>query len=372
MTQAPCLPDRLPLDRLDWKRLAQRTSPAMLALARYDGTLDGIVNSAVLLSPITSQEAVLSSRIEGIQASLTEVLQHEAGEAYSAAKQRDIKEVMNYRRALLMAEEALRERPLTLQLIRELHALLMQDVRGGDQTPGAFRTTQNWIGKKGTPLDQARFVPQSPVVMRDALENLEGYIAGDDVDPLVQLAVAHAQFEVIHPFNDGNGRLGRMLIPLLLFQKRVLQRPMFYLSEYFEEEDRAYRDRLLGITEAGDWQGWIEFFLGAVAVQAMRNTDKAKQIHALYESMKSRFAEVTRSQYAVAALDALFTRPIINSGDFLKLARIDNRGTANHLLRCLTDDGVLQVVRPASGRRPAIYAFPALINITEGRNVFAA
>lgn len=372
MTRAPCIPDRLPLDGLDWKRLARCLSPAMLALARYDGTLDGIVNAAVLLSPITSQEAVLSSRIEGTQASLTEVLQHEAGEAYSAAKERDIQEVMNYRRALLMAEEALRERPVTLQLIRELHALLMQNVRGGDQTPGAFRTMQNWIGKKGTPLEQARFVPPSPIVMRDALDNLESYIAGDDVDPLVQLAVAHAQFEIIHPFNDGNGRLGRMLIPLLLFQKGVLQRPMFYLSEYLEEEDAVYRNRLLAITEAGDWQGWIEFFLGAVEVQARRNTDKAKEIHALYESMKPRFAEVTHSQYAVAALDALFTRPVINSRDFLALARIDNRGTANHLLRCLVDDGVLRLVRPAAGRRPAIYVFPELVNITEGRDLFGS
>ncbi len=370
MTQAPCIPDALPLDGLDWKRLAGYTSKAMLALARYDGTLAGMVNAAVLLSPITTQEAVLSSRIEGTQASLTELLKHEAGEAYSEEKQGDIKEVMNYRRALLMAEQSLQERPVTLQLIRELHALLMTDVRGGDQTPGAFRTTQNWIGKKGTPIEEARFVPPAPMVMRDALENLQEYIASDDIDPLVQLAVVHAQFEIIHPFNDGNGRLGRMLIPLLLYQKGVLQRPMFYLSEYLEEADEVYRSRLLAVTDDGDWQGWIEFFLQALHQQAIKNAEKAQQIHGLYEDMKTRFVDITHSQYAVAALDAFFTRPIINSGDFLSLSRMENRGTANTLLRSLVSEGLIRVIREGAGRRAAIYAFPALINISEGRPVF--
>jgi Fic family protein len=165
MPISPFIPEKLPIGSLDWQRLAPYTSKAMLAVARYDGTLDGMVNAAVLLSPITSQEAVLSSRIEGTQASLSEILQHEAGEEYSEDKQGDIKEVMNYRRALLLAESVLKERPVTMQLVRELHSLLMDDVRGGDQTPGAFRTTQNWIGKKGSPIEEARYIPPSPLVM---------------------------------------------------------------------------------------------------------------------------------------------------------------------------------------------------------------
>lgn len=369
MSKESCIPDTLPIDGLDWKRLAPFTSKAMLALARYDGTLSGMVNAAVLLSPVTSQEAVLSSRIEGTQASLTEMLRHEAGERYSEAKQGDIKEIMNYRRALLMAEKALEDRPITLQLIRELHSMLMNDVRGGDQTPGAFRTIQNWIGKKGTPIELARFVPPSPVTMQSALDNLQNYIASEDIDPLVQLAIVHAQFEIIHPFKDGNGRLGRMLIPLLLYQKQVLQRPMFYLSEYLEESDDKYRDRLLAITEESDWQGWVEFFLEAIHRQAIRNTNKAKQIHALYEDLKLRFVEVTRSQYAVGALDAFFSKPIINSADFIAVSRIENRGTANTLLRNLVKEGVIRVIREGSGRRSAIYALPALINISEGYEV---
>ncbi|MEQ8209407.1 MAG: Fic/DOC family N-terminal domain-containing protein [Lacipirellulaceae bacterium] len=369
MSKSPCLPDLLPLSGLNWERLARFSSRAMLPLARYDGTLTSMINPAVLLSPMTSQEAVLSSRIEGTQASLTEVLQHEAGEQYDPEKQDDIHEVLNYRKALLVGEGALEHRPLSLALMRELHQLLMDNVRGGDCTPGAFRTTQNWIGKSGQTIDQARFVPPSPAKMLDALENFEQYIALDDTDPLVQLAVVHGQFEIIHPFNDGNGRLGRMLIPLLLYQKQVLQRPMFYLSEYLAEADQEYRDRLKVITDNGDWQGWIEFFLKAIEVQAVRNNDKAKQIHDLYDSMKSQVVEATHSQYASAVLDAFFNRPVLNSGDFSKLSGIENRGTANNLLRALTDQGVIRVLRQGSGRRPAIYAFADLINIAEGKKV---
>jgi len=370
MSKSPYIPHELPIQNLDWQRLAGFTSKAMLAVARYDGTLSGMVNAVVLLSPITNNEAVLSSRIEGTQASLVEVLQHEAGEEYSEEKEWDIGEVINYRRALLMAEQTLEVRPVSLQLIRELHAMLMENVRGEDQTPGAFRTVQNWIGKRGCKIQEARFIPPSPLTMQDSMRHLEEYISGDDIDPLVQLAVIHAQFEIIHPFKDGNGRLGRMLIPLFLYQKRVLQRPMFYLSEYFEEHDGEYRDRLLAITDDNDWQGWIEFFLQAIHQQAERNTTRAKQIHELYDQMKQKIVESTHSQFALPALDAFFSRPIINTSDFLTTSGIENRGTANGILKSLLGDGLITILRKGSGRRSAIYAFPALLNIAEGRDVF--
>ena len=369
MALKPCIPDELPLQNLNWQRLASYTSQATMAVARYDGALAGMVNAAVLLSPITRREAVLSSRIEGTQASLVEVLKHEAGEKYNEAKKGDINEIINYRRALLLGEDYLVERPVSLQLIRELHALLMQDVRGGDKTPGSFRTEQNWIGKKGTPIEKARFIPPDPVLMRDAMINFEEYLNFDDTDPLVQLAVLHAQFEIIHPFLDGNGRLGRMLIPLFLYQKKVLQRPMFYLSEYLEEKDEEYRDRLLAITDDNEWQGWIEFFLSALQQQAVRNTEKAKNIYNLYEEMKDRFVEITHSQYAQTALDAFFNKPILNSSDFLHITRIENRGTANTLLRGLVHERVIKILREGVGRSPSIYCFPSLINISEGKDV---
>lgn len=369
MTISPCIPDTLPISGLNWERLARFTSKATIAVARYDGTLAGMVNSAVLLSPITNREAVLSSRIEGTQASLVEVLKHEAGEHYNSSKKGDIDEIINYRTALLLGEETLFERPISLQLIRGLHALLMKGVRGGDKTPGTFRTEQNWIGKKGTPISEARFIPPDPIILKDALENFADYVNFDDIDPLVQLALIHAQFEIIHPFSDGNGRLGRMLIPLFLYQKRILQRPMFYLSEYLEEADTVYRDRLLHITQDNDWQGWVEFFLTALYEQAERNTEKAKNILSLYEDMKTLFVEVTHSQYSLTALDAFFNKPILNSSDFLKITCIENRGTANTILRNLMRENIILLLREGSGRSPAIYAFPALINITEGKKV---
>lgn len=368
MTRKPCTPHELPLKGLDWERLAQYTSKATLELARYDGTLNGIINPAVLLSPVTNREAVLSSQIEGTHATMVEVLQHEAGEHYDEAKRGEIREIINYRHALLTGESYLKDRPITLSLIRELHAILMKDVRGGDKTPGQFREEQNWIGKKGSTIEEARFIPPDPLSMRDHLEKFQAFIDSTYTDPLVQMAIIHAQFEIIHPFKDGNGRLGRMLVPLFLYQKRVLQRPMFYLSEYLEEADQEYRDRLLRITNEDDWQGWIEFFLTAIHVQAQRNNDRARAIHDLYERMKSVFRDLTKSQYSQAALDAFFKKPIINSSDFMELSGMTNRGTANNLLKAL-ETGPVMVLRAGSGQSPAIYALPELLNVAEGRQV---
>ena len=329
-----------------------------------------MVNQDVLLSPMASREAVLSSRIEGTQASLIEVLRHEAGELYDEDKRGEIKEIINYRHALQLAESYLTDRNVSLHLIRELHAVLMKDVRGGDKTPGSFREDQNWIGKKGSSLREARFIPPEPISMRQHLEYLQAFMDSEYTDPLVQLAIVHAQFEVIHPFNDGNGRLGRMLIPLLLFQKKVLQRPSFYLSECLEENDDEYRDRLLAITDKNDWLGWIEFFLKVVGIQAEKNATKAKQIHRLYERMKLEFAKTTKSQYAQFALDALFKHPIINASTFFELIHTPNRSTAYKILNELSAANVIAVLRPASGRTPAIYLFPELLNLAEGRKVF--
>lgn len=367
--QKPCIPDTLPIT-VEWKNLVSLVGQAGRAIARYDGTLEGIVNSAVLLSPITLKEAELSSKIEGTQATLVEVLQHEAGEKFGEEKNRDIKEVMNYRRALLIAEDYLKDRPLSLSLIREMHHILMDSVRGKDKKPGAFRIDQNWIGKPGDPIERARFVPPEPLVMRASLDNLQSFMEGDFEDPLVQLAIIHAQFEIIHPFNDGNGRLGRMLIPLFLYQKKILQRPVFYLSEFLEEHDQEYRDRLLAITGAGDWQGWIAFFLKATMVQAERNTEKAKKIHALYERMKQEFGDATNSRYALAALDAFFSQPILNATDFYRKAGISTKLTAHNILNALRNANLVAVIREGRGQLPAVYALPELINVSEGREVF--
>ncbi len=371
MSIQPCLPDILPLDNIQWDILVQKIGMAGKAVARFDGTLDGMVNSAVLLSPITNNESVLSSKIEGTQASVTEVLQFESGEEFGLEKEKDINEILNYRHALLLAEDSIKERGITLSLIKELHQVLMNSVRGENKNPGEFRAHQNWIGEKNCKIGQARFIPPNPIKMIECLENLIAFINLDFKDPLVQLAVIHAQFEIIHPFSDGNGRLGRMLIPLFLYQKKELQRPIFYLSEYLEEHDEEYRDRLLAITCNNDWHGWIEFFLEAVYVQAQRNTEKAKKIHTLYEQMKIVFTEVTKSQYALVALDTFFNRPIISATKFSEEAGLnDKKTTANTILKSLHDHNIICRTRKGSGRRPSVYAMPELINIAEGKDIF--
>lgn len=370
MAKAPCIPDQLPLVDLDWRKLVPQIGRANAALARYDGMLQTLPNPALLLSPMTVNEAVLSSRIEGTQATLDEVLEHDAGIEAPENRRGDIEEISNYRVAVQIAEAELTDRPLSLALVRTIHQRLMQGVRGRDKAPGAFRDDQNWIGRPGATIDQARFVPPNPVVLQQALENWEAYIVNEDEDPIIQAAVAHAQFEILHPFKDGNGRIGRMLIPLVLYQRRALSRPMFYLSEHLESNRDEYYDRLLTITDAKDWQGWIEFFAGALTSQAEANLAKVRSIRDLYEDMRRRFMEVTHSQFSNNAVDAFFARPVIRAPDFMAQAGFNTRVTANNMLRQLEAASLIRRVREGNGPTPAIYALPALMNITEGRRVF--
>ncbi len=369
MAQTPCTPPALPVTELDWRRLLPLVGKANAALARYDGMLQALPNPALLLSPITANEAVLSSRIEGTQATLEEVLQQDAGIEQAQSRHADIEEISNYRVAMRDAEQALAHRPLSLSLIKGVHQRLMQGVRGSDKTPGEFRIDQNWIGRSGSRLDQARFVPPNPLVLPQALDMWANYLASEEEDPVLQVAIAHAQFEILHPFKDGNGRIGRMLIPLLLFQRKTLSRPMFYLSEYLESHRDQYYDGLLAITDDGNWQDWIEFFLRAIVLQADSNLVKVKQILELYDTLKQRFIGSTHSQFAVPALDAFFTRPIINATDFSRLAGIENRMTANGILSQIKEDKLIIRLRESSGRTPAVFALPDLINIAEGRKV---
>lgn len=364
----PYVPDRLPLTNLGFERLIRRVGPANAALARYDGLLQSVINPSVLLSPLTNQEAVLSSKIEGTQATVDEVLEYEAGIEFDAEKVKDIQEVVNYRTALTLAKEALTERPLNLALLRQIHGTVMNSVRGADKSPGQFRVHQNWIGPEGCTIEQASFVPPSPLQLLDHLEAFERYLASDDVDPLLQVAVVHAQFELLHPFNDGNGRVGRLLIPLFLFQKKALGSPMFYLSEYLESHRDEYYARLRGISQQGDWTGWVEFFLTAITMQAQTNAVRVHGILALYEEMKQRVTELTRSQHALKVLDTLFHRPIFQSSDFVERSGIP-KTTSLSFLAWLRDAGILTVLREQSGRRSAIFAFTELLNRAEGRKI---
>ncbi len=364
----PYVPQSLPLTGLDYARLIRKVGPANAALARYDGLLQSVINPGVMLSPLTNREAVLSSRIEGTQATVDEVLEYEAGMEFEGEKAEDVHEIVNYRKALTLAKEALADRPLTLSLIRSMHGVLMDSVRGADKAPGKFRVNQNWLGPDGCEIDQATFVPPSPLQLLDHLEAFERYLATDDIDVLVQAAVVHAQFELIHPFQDGNGRIGRLLIPLFLYQKRTLATPMFYLSEYLESHRDLYYARLRGISQEGDWTAWLEFFLDAIMVQARTNTLRVRAILDLYERMKSRITELTRSRHALKVLDSLFDRPIFQSSDFAERSGIPQQ-SASRFLGILRKANILHMLREASGRQPAILVFRDLIHCAEARVV---
>lgn len=368
----PYTPDSLPLANLNYQLLLPLVGQANAALARYDGLLQGIPNPAVMLSPLTTQEAVLSSKIEGTQATVDEVLQQEAGLVQEGEKFKDIQEISNYRQALYLAREYLKDYPIRLGFVRELHRVLMSSVRGQDKTPGEFRLDQNWIGKHGCTMQEASFVPPNPLQLPDYLQAWEAYLDSNDIDFLLQTAVVHAQFELLHPFKDGNGRIGRILIPLFLYQKRALSQPMFYLSEYLENNRESYYVHLKAISAEGDWNGWIAFFLNAIVTQAAQNSTRVTAIKALYEEMKLAIQTATHSQYSVHVLDAIFNKPIFRSSDLTAQLFSEfgvHEKTTPGLLRQMKEAGILRELQASSGRRPATLCFPRLINLAEGREV---
>ena len=358
---------------LDLAQLFPLVGPANAAVARYEGVLSGIPNPNVLLSPLTAQEAVLSSRIEGTQATLGEVLEFEAAGApddESTPKKADIREVLNYRAALHEAVRLMAEGlPLSQRLIKAAHRVLMDGVRGRNKDPGEYRRIPNWIGTEGCTIEQARFVPCGADDLPGCMNAWENYIHADAHDRLVQLAIVHAEFEAIHPFLDGNGRLGRLVIPLFLHTHGLLSQPNFYLSEYLEAHRAEYYDRLLAISRDGDWTGWVAFFLRAVTAQAEVNIGKARAILKLHEELRDWIVEATHSQYGVRALDWMFVHPIFSTPDFIQSADIPGP-TARGIVRRLRDHGMLIELVAASGRRSAVFAFAQLLNIAEGREAF--
>lgn len=358
------MPQSLPLESLDWVRFITLIGQANAELARYDGILQGIINPAVLLSPLTTNEAVISSKIEGTQASLEEVLKYEASPDVKTEKYDDITEIINYREAMRFAIQWMKEKPMTLNLFKQMHNILLDSVRGKDRGRGNFRTTQNYIGKPGSKIEEAIYIPPEPWGLINHLSNFEKYIHYDEKDRLVQLAIVHAQFEIIHPFLDGNGRLGRILIPLFLYEKKVLHSPMFYISEYLENNRDEYYAKLRAISEEKKWDDWIEFFLQAVVVQAKANSTKAKAILKLYEMKKDKLSELTHSQYVIKVLDTMFARPLFSTTDFIKISRIPKE-SAIRLLRLLKKENILATLREGKGRSPEILIFNKLFDIVQ-------
>jgi len=357
---------------LNWVKLVPLIGPANAAVARYDGILSAIPNPDVLLSPLTTQEAVLSSRIEGTQATMGEVLEYEArGETKNprTSKDWDIWEILNYRKAMRLATERLKELPLCQRIILECHEVLLSSVRGHGKSPGQYRKVPNWIGAPGCSIDEARYVPIAAEKLPEAMSRWEKFIHDEHADLLLQVALLHAEFEALHPFLDGNGRLGRMLIPLFLYQAKIIQQPMFYISAYLESHREEYYERLLAVSRDNDWTGWCAFFLRVIQVQAEENLTKAQGVLDLYNQMKVQFVDLTRSQYAIHALDWTFERPIFKGSDFIRSDTIP-KPTAQRILNVLKKEGILRELQPGSGSRSAILAYPQLLNLAEGYEAF--
>jgi len=367
----PCIPDKLPITIIKWESLIPLIGASNRALAYFDGILYGVTNPDVLLSPLTTQEAVLSSRIEGTQATLGEVLKFEAGEAPEGESRRqDIEEIINYRVSMKLAETELQKRSFNLNLLKKLHQVLLAGVRGRDKARGQFRTTQNLIGLPGANMDTAQFVPPKPQILPEYLDNWEKYWHMDRLDPLVQLAIIHAQFEVLHPFLDGNGRLGRMIVPLFLYEKKLLSHPEFYVSAYLEEHRDEYVERLHAICiESDGWDKWIAFFLKTLEEQARANGAKAQAIIQLYERLKKQVIDTTHSQFAVPLLDLMFKQPIFPSNIFDNIKGMPTKTAILTMLNKLKAVKILKVVRLSSGRRAQVLALPELINVCEGHEV---
>ena len=344
------LPARLPPEPpIEYSgRLATLLSRADIAIGRLDGEIRSVPNPDLFVAMYVRREAVLSSQIEGTQSTLEDLLAVEL-EPRVAELPQDVDEIVNYVAAMNYGLERLAELPLSLRLIREIHAELLRGVRGAKKQPGQFRRQQNFIAPAGArSIDDATFVPPPVPEMTEALHDFELFLHREDELPvLIHVGVAHAQFETIHPFMDGNGRVGRLLVTFLLMHRGVLHRPLLYLSLFLKHHRDEYYDRLTSVRNEGDWEGWLEFFVRGVAETAEEATAKARAIAALREEHLSRIDSRGLPANARKLLDLLYRRPLVNVPlvrDELGIAF----GTANKLVDQLRD---AEIIREVTGRR---------------------
>jgi Fic family protein len=295
---------------IEWTpELAGAESEASLLLGRLSGKGDGLLNPHLLIRPFVRREAVLSSRIEGTQATLGELLADEAGAAVERAPD-DLREVRNYVVALEDGVASLPKLPLSLRLVRDLHRTLMKDVRGNSANPGEFRRTQNWIGPPGATVANARFVPPPPNEVPACLDAWEKFLHARELPPLAQAALLHYQFEAIHPFIDGNGRVGRLLIALFFIEREILPSPLLYLSAFFEASRRDYYDLLTAVSTHGEWKPWILYFLRGITHQARDALSRLEKIHALRETWRKRLA-FRQTTKVMKLLDRITGNPFV-------------------------------------------------------------
>ena len=335
-------------------------SSADRAIGRLAGEGRRLPNPHLLIRPFVRKEAVLSSRIEGTQATLGELLAAEAGAAVERSPA-DLREVGNYVVALEYALERLHTLPMSLRLVREMHERLMRGVRGDVSAPGEFRRSQNWIGPPGCTLNDAKYVPPPPSELTTCLDVWERFLYDDGLPPLVHAALVHSQFEAIHPFLDGNGRVGRLLITLLLVKRGVIPSPLFYLSAYFEATREEYYARLLGVTERGEWEEWLSYFLRGVSLQSEDAVNRIHRIDGLLEGWKKDLA-AGRSRLPERALDLFASNLFWTVGGVAGRLEVAFT-TAQRAIDRLEAVGVVAQVGEA--RRNRVYCAGAILDVLE-------
>jgi len=357
------VPNALPPKLESTWELSERISDADRALGELAGVARTIPNPHLLIGPFTRREAVLSSRIEGTQATLTELFSAEAS-ARREGPSEGVHEVMNYVTALEYGLQRLKQLPVSLRLIRELHERLMKNVRGESLTPGEFRKAQNFIGPPGCKLENATYVPPPVPEMRDALDRFEKYLHEErrKLPPLVRLSLIHYQFEAIHPFWDGNGRVGRLLITLLLCSEGLLPQPLLYLSAYFERNRREYYRLLLDVSQSGNWIDWVEFFLNGVAEEARDAVARSNQLLALRQEYRKKLQTQKAPARTLELMEMLFTEPVVTilgAKQRLKVTTPSAQQNVDKLVRA-------GIVREVTGkRRYRVYVAQKIMQIVE-------
>lgn len=358
---------QFPPDQLDWEALIEPLTSATAAISRYDEMLRNMLNSEILLAPLRRRDAVVSSRMEGTISTLDEVLQLEADEdSGDADAQRQARsetvEVLLYSRALKIVQDAISEGiPLSDWLVRRAHQTLLMFGRGASKSPGQYKTEQNYIGERGR-LAEVHFIPITPEQLPGGMGNLFDYINAKKPVPIVRTAVAHVEFEALHPFKDGNGRVGRMLITLMLWQFGLINAPHFFVSGFFEKNKEEYVTRMRRVSSHAEWTQWVEFFLHALEAQAEENATTAQEIQELYVEMRERFREDLSSQWSNHALDFVFSSPIFRNNSFTTFSGIPS-ATASRITRKLLAQGLLVEIQAASGRRAGLYSFEPLLRV---------
>ena len=344
--------------------LQSALSEADRSLGRLDGSIQTLPNPDLFVLMYVRKEAVLSSRIEGTQSSLQDVLEAEA-QVLSPTRPRDVAEVVNHVNAMNYGLERLRDLPVSVRLIREIHQRLLRGVRGSHLTPGEVRKSQNWIGAAGCTIDEATFVPPPPHVVPQALGDLERFLhAQDNLPTLLKIGLAHAQFETIHPFLDGNGRVGRLLIAFLLTEREVLRRPVLYISHYFARHRQSYYDHLQAVRDQGDWEGWIRFFLKGVAEVSAEAAATVRRILLLREEHRRSVTESLgrAAGNGLRVLEDLYERPVVSVNSVRRLIGTTYTA-ANLLVSRLVDVGVLS---ETTGRaRNRVFAYRSYIDLFE-------